>query len=349
MKKVFIHAINIHQGGGRSLLAALLQVRHVNTELLLFLDERMRTFGAMVCNVKAIYVQSTIWHRLKAELWLSQKTSLGDVVLCFGNLPPLFKLRARVVVFVQNRYLIEDVALNAFALKVRIRLMIERLWLSQKIKNADEFIVQTSTMKKLLKTKTQGKIPIRILPFVAKSIDYTRFAMQSNSQKELHGNFVYVASGEPHKNHAQLIEAWCLLANENIFPSLCLTLNEVHFSDLCETIAKLKQKHGLKINNVGELIHSDVLMLYARSGAAIYPSTFESFGLPLIEARQAGLPVLASELDYVRDVLDPEQVFDPNSSVSIARAVKRFMGIVEQPLPLLSATEFLDQILAKAK
>ena len=349
MKKVFIHATNIHQGGGRFLLAALMQVRHVNTELLLSLDERMRTFGAITCNVKAIYVRSTIWHRLKSELWLSQKASLGDAVLCLGNLPPLFKLRARVVVFVQNRYLIEDVALNGFSLKVRIRLMIERLWLSQKIKNADEFIVQTSTMKRLLETKTQSKVPIQILPFVVESAGYTRTFMQSNSQKELDSDFVYVASGEPHKNHARLIEAWCLLANENLFPSLCLTLNAVRFSDLCETIEKLKQKHGLKINNVGELIHSDVLMLYARSGAAIYPSTFESFGLPLIEARQAGLPVLASELDYVRDVLDPEQVFDPNSSVSIARAIKRFMGIAEPSLPLLSATEFLDQILAKTK
>ena len=68
---------------------------------------------------------------------------------------------------------------------------------------------------------------------------------------------------------------------------------------------------------------------------------------PLIEAKQAGLPILASELDYVRDVLDPDQTFDPNSDISIARAVKRYLGIAEEPLPLQDANGFLDYILSK--
>ena len=108
------------------------------------------------------------------------------------------------------------------------------------------------------------------------------------------------------------------------------------------------QRHSLKVANAGELSHQDVLLLYMKANAAIYPSTFESFGLPLIEARQAGLPVLASEMDYVRDVLDPEQSFDPESAISIARAVKRFMGKDEQTLPLLNAAQFLDSVLGKA-
>jgi glycosyltransferase involved in cell wall biosynthesis len=89
--------------------------------------------------------------------------------------------------------------------------------------------------------------------------------------------------------------------------------------------------------------------MYNQVGALIYPSTFESFGLPLIEARQAGLPVLASELDYVRDILDPEQVFDPESAISIARAVKRFIAIDEPPLSLQDAAGFIKHILERGK
>jgi len=69
----------------------------------------------------------------------------------------------------------------------------------------------------------------------------------------------------------------------------------------------------------------------------------------LIEARQAGLPVLAAELDHVRDVIDPEQTFDPESSVSIARAVKRHMAIKESALHLLTAKEFLHIVDGKAR
>ena len=40
---------------------------------------------------------------------------------------------------------------------------------------------------------------------------------------------------------------------------------------------------------------------------------FESFGLPLLEASSIDLPIIASESDYVRDVCEPAQTFDPNS------------------------------------
>ena len=77
----------------------------------------------------------------------------------------------------------------------------------------------------------------------------------------------------------------------------------------------------------------------------IFPSTSESFGLPLIEATHAGLPILASELDYVRDVCSPVQTFDPTSPVSIARAVKRFLAAPEPALQLRSPQEFWRELL----
>ena len=98
---------------------------------------------------------------------------------------------------------------------------------------------------------------------------------------------------------------------------------------------------------MGNLKQDQISLLYDRASALIYPSTFESLGIPLIEANQAGLPILASELDYVRDVLDPDQTFDPNSDISVARAVKRYLGIAEEPLPLQDANGFMDYILSK--
>lgn len=298
----------------------------------------------MVHNVQIKDVRPSIVQRLIAEIWLAKSVAPEDIVLCFGNLPPLLKLRGRTVVFLQNRYLIDDVPLDGFPLKVRLRLAMERLWLSKKMKNVDEFVVQTPTMERLLEQKTGGKIPVRILPFMAESGGYSRKVSIPVLPKKNNFDFVYVASGEPHKNHCRLLEAWCLLAEEGIFPSLLLTLDEVRFATLCRGIDVMRQRHGLNVTNAGELPHQDVLSLYHKSGAVIYPSTFESFGLPLIEARQACLPVLASELDYVRDVLDPEQTFNPESSVSIARAVKRYLGKEEQALPLLDANGFIERI-----
>jgi glycosyltransferase involved in cell wall biosynthesis len=176
---------------------------------------------------------------------------------------------------------------------------------------------------------------------------YVRKVVQAQAEKKKSCEFLYVASGEPHKNHRRMIQAWCLLAEEGLFPSLTLTLDEVIFSTLCRDIKEICNHHGLKVTNMGSLSHGDVLKLYKDMDALIYPSTFESFGLPLIEARQAGLPVLASELDFVRDVIDPEQSFDPYSATSISRAVKRFMSVDELLLPLLDAKGFLDKIISR--
>ena len=118
---------------------------------------------------------------------------------------------------------------------------------------------------------------------------------------------------------------------------------------MCQWIDLKKSKAGLQIENLGKLPHDDILKLYIQADALIYPSTFESFGIPLIEARQAGIAVLASELDFVRDVLDPEEVFDPQSMISIARAVKRFKGWDESALRLVNAPDFLKFVMNECK
>lgn len=345
--KLIIHATNIHQGGGKSLLDALLKA--VAGEVVLSVDERMPLPAGMAKNVKVKRVKPSVAQRIMAENWLAMVAEKDDVVLCFGNLPPMFKLRGHVVVFLQNRYLIEDIPLSGLPLKVRLRLAVERLWLTKRWKNVDEFFVQTPTMKQLLEIKLEGKVPVRVLPFVAEPGGYARSVPQLNSYRDAVFDFVYVASGEPHKNHQRLIEAWCLLAEAGQYPTLCLTLDEIRFAGLCRLVEEMQRRYGVKVSNIGGIPHRDVLELYKKSRAAIYPSKFESFGLPLIEARQAGMPILASELDYVRDVLDPEQTFDPDSPLSIARAVKRFMGVDEQALPLLDAKGFLEYVIGRAE
>lgn len=345
--RLIIHATNIHQGGGRSLLDALLQADA--GKVVLSVDERMPLPEGMAKNAGVKRVKPSVVQRFMAEKWLAMVAENEDVVLCFGNLPPLFKLRSHTVVFLQNRYLIEDVPLNDLPIKVRLRLVIERLWLFKRLMNVDEFVVQTPTMKRLLEIKLGGRVPVRVLPFVAEHGGYARNVPQVDGHRDFDFDFVYVASGESHKNHRRLIEAWCLLAEAGHYPTLCLTLDEIRFAGLCSLVEDMRRRYGIKVSNGGGMPHCDVLALYKNSRAAIYPSKFESFGLPLIEARQAGIPILASELDYVRDVLDPEQTFDPDSPISIARAVKRYMGVDEQSLPLLDAKGFLACIIRRAE
>lgn len=346
--RFFLHATNVHHGGGATLLRAVLLACLPDLAVSAQLDTRMRLPSGLAKNTTIRLVKPSLWGRLRAEWWLVKTAASNDTILCFGNLPPLFRTAGRVMVLIQNRYLIDSASLKGFPLKARLRLQIERWWLSAMAANANAFIVQTPTMAAILRAsgKARGK-PVYVLPFVSVSDGYQRLLAQPPAVEGANGVFLYVGSGEPHKNHRQLIEAWCLLAQEGRRPSLWLTLESHANSDLCAWLDKKKRDYGLNVHNLGWQSQAQISQLYTQAQALIYPSTFESFGLPLIEARQAGLAVIASELDFVRDVVDPEQVFDPQSPVSIARAVKRFIGASEEALPLLNAAEFMNSLLKK--
>lgn len=347
MKQLIIYAPNIHLGGGRTLLAALLASKESDAAFLVS-DSRM-PLAPDVSVAGLLRVHPSVKARLQTEFWLSRTATADDVVLCFGNLPPIFKSRARVVVFMQNRYLVSDAPLDGLSLRTRVRLRLERLWFHRFSRNVDQFVVQTPSMKVALEHTLGSNLPsdhaidIAIKPFVDSKAGYSR---RSEKTRSVYSgpDFVYVASGDVHKNHRNLVNAWCLLAQEGLFPTLVLTVDNGGFPDLCEWIAEQSQKFGLKITNRGVIDKCEVAQLYASSGALMYPSVFESFGLPLIEARQAGLPIIASEMEYVRDLLDPAETFDPASPCSIAHAVKRFKGVEEKSLDVESASGFLDYV-----
>ena len=344
-RKLFIHAVNVHQGGGYILLMAILAALPEGVESLVSLDARASIPEEILKNVLVRRIKPTIFHRLQAERWLLETVQAGDIVLCLGNLPPFFKLPARVLVLLQNRYLVDAVGLREFPLKTGLRIGIERFWLRRKLGNVDEFLVQTPSMQILLQAMSSGAVPIRIAPFVSQSDGYGRKISRAGLAGKKAADFLYIASGEPHKNHRRLVEAWCLLADGGLYPSLLLTVDATKYEKLVAWIQEKTRLHDLNIECVPNVPHVQIASLFDRSAALIYPSTLESFGLPLIEARQAGLAILASELDYVRDVVDPEQTFDAASALSIARAVKRFLDVEEHSLPLQDSAAFLAHIL----
>jgi glycosyltransferase involved in cell wall biosynthesis len=346
-RRLFIHAPNIHQGGGSALLEILVFSGFSEVEAVLVADSRMAFSKEVPGNYFIKRVDPAVSERFKAELWLKREVQKEDVVLCLGNLPPLFHLSAYTTVFVQNRYLIGDGELKGFPRRIQLRLSAERQWLRWNSRYADAFVVQTPAMyRSMLAGGFAAEERITILPFVGEGSENKVLTGPEDKKKPTSSDadFLYVASGEPHKNHRRLIDAWGILADEGLFPSLSLTLDPHFNGELLQWMAKRVEPHLLKIRNLGVQQKDKLFELYKASTAMIYPSLLESFGLPLIEAKAMGLPVIASELDYVRDILDPEHTFDPNSSTSIARAVKRFMGYPEPPLKMFTGREFLAHI-----
>ena len=140
-----------------------------------------------------------------------------------------------------------------------------------------------------------------------------------------------------------MIEAWCLLSEEQLYPKLVLTIDGE--TSLHNYIEKQVGNYGLNIEIKPNLDRKELLSLYNQATALIFPSLFESYGLPIIEANQHELPIIASELDYVRDILDPVETFDPHSARSICRSVKRFLKVTDGKTEILSPVDFIKTLI----
>jgi glycosyltransferase involved in cell wall biosynthesis len=339
---LWVHAPNVHQGGGRTLLAALLRALNERSDWRCILDRRLELPDGTSVERIELRVPPNLFRRVGAEWRLSRRARRDDTVFCFGNLPPLFPVAGRIVLFLQNRYLLERLDTRAFRLGTRLRITMERSWLRARAKRVQLVVVQTPSMQSTVHA-TLGVEP-ELWPFVESPVGFTRASPERRVVAERPHDFLYVATGEAHKNHRSLLEAWSLLAQRSLFPTLALTLDRTTAPQIVDHVEALKAQTGIRVECLGEIPPREMPALYRSAKAFIFPSLSESLGLPLIEARANGLPILASELDFVRDVVDPEETFDATSPLSIARAVERHLGLAGTDLPVISAREFIARL-----
>ena len=155
--------------------------------------------------------------------------------------------------------------------------------------------------------------------------------------------YFYPARGDGAKNHKKLIKAWILLSLKEIRPKLIVTIDSSEYPNLSIWIDKMIDKYSLNIENIGFVDNSKIHDLYSHSPTIIFPSYFESFGLPLVEGSLYGCDIIAGELDYVRDVCVPNETFNPASEDSIFKAVLRHLK-VESEVKYFFQEDFIRSI-----
>ncbi len=339
MRSIILYAPNVGGGGGLVLLRELLKVDWGEFTFRAILDRRGQSSVVKEADgLDVLWVDSSIWGRFRAERTLSVLAARGDIVLCFHNLPPILPNRGFVVCYLQNAYLVE-LTLKAYLRGwVRTRYALERFIARSFRRRVRRYFVQTPTMAEAL-ARWYGPCspPIEVVPFAG---PLTRQSIATDRRWD----FLYISDGSFHKNHRRLFAAWRALAEQGLHPSLMVTLDPGRDAALCAELQDIVATYGAKIENVGQLPHDQVLAAYRQAGALIFPSYMESFGIPLIEAQAANLPILAPELDYVRDVCTPVETFDALSSRSIARAVTRFFGRPSDEVTLLTGQDFADRL-----
>jgi glycosyltransferase involved in cell wall biosynthesis len=171
------------------------------------------------------------------------------------------------------------------------------------------------------------RIPKEDLRVIYNGIDHERFAPRDRvqSQQAVAGKFrlakpffLYVARLEhPGKNHRRLIEAFERFKEQtNSEWQLALGGSDWHGAELIH--ARIAESaYSSDIRTLGFVSSEDLPALYSAAEAFIYPSLYEGFGLPPLEAMACGCPVISSDRGSLGEVVsdaawivDPEDVED---------------------------------------
>jgi glycosyltransferase involved in cell wall biosynthesis len=338
--QIFVNATNIHTGGGKVILndflSAIKSFNQIN--FIIYVDPRFNFNNFK--NINISFTKIAKFKRFLVCFNIEKQAHNNDIIIYLTNIPPVIRHKCKTVLVQSNRFIVDYFTLTGFSFITKIRIYAERFLFNVNKNNVDYIIVQSDSMYNLLQIKGVNKNKLFISAY--KNFDEDSVTTNMEDQRQ-NNNFLYVSSDDPHKNHKNLIEAWCLLSEENIYPKLILTIDKN--TSLYSSIVQKVEKYGLNIDIIPNLERKKLLCLYKQSSALIFPSLFESYGLPLVEANHYKIPVIASELDYVRDILDPVETFDPYSAKSIARSVKRYLKIKDNKTPIVTPADFITSVI----
>lgn len=232
-----------------------------------------------------------------------------------GDIP--LRIRAKQVVLVHQSNLFSP-SVNPFTTK-SLKYCVLRKIFALNVKYATHFVVQTGAMADAMIQSypaMKGKVSVVPQPppeWFDKTQIKSRGVLKSGRRLLL----FYPAAYYPHKNH-KIFKQMQPFAKEleQVLDKILLTVT--------------KEEVGFEapwVNTLGIIPSSQVIKFYQKSDALIFPSLIESYGLPLVEAMVAGLPVLCSNLPYARWLCEDQAIyFDPLNPESVIAAIFELHG-----------------------
>lgn len=154
---------------------------------------------------------------------------------------------------------------------------------------------------------------------VYNAIDRQLFKPTANSQQPSVPFVLCVSSIDPRKNFARLVEACQGLTGAKLY--IVGKYNRVFSQQMA---LDTTPDH---IQFLGRVSDEELVRLYNQAACFVFPSLYEGFGLPPLEAMACGCPVLVSDIPVLREVCrTAAQYFNPLDSNDILRTITQYLA-----------------------
>lgn len=184
--------------------------------------------------------------------------------------------------------------------------------------------VSEATRLDLLRFYPVPDAKIRVVPH---GVDEAFFEVgQGRNAEELEQFLLCVSTLHPHKNLDRLVRAFRRLHGRH--PRFRLIIAGMHgfqTNQIEQTIIACGM--GAHVHITGWIPREELLDLYRKAWAFVYPSTFEGFGMPVLEALASGIPCAVSSIEPIRGIAGNAALpFDPLDEEQIAGALERIVS-----------------------
>ena len=197
-------------------------------------------------------------------------------------------------------------------------------FMPEAIRIADQVIaVSESTERDLVSEVPEAKGKVNVV-YEATSLDFVDFSKKFD---KVDGEYIlFVGTLEPRKNLARLIEAYSMLS-ESLRDKYSLVIvggkgwGGVNLSNVIES-----SNVASNVKVLGYLQDNELKLLYHNAILFTMPSLYEGFGLPLLEAMSAGVPILTSNVSSMPEIAKESALYiDPYSVESIGTGITNML------------------------
>ncbi|MDD4353778.1 MAG: glycosyltransferase family 1 protein [Candidatus Nanoarchaeia archaeon] len=190
-----------------------------------------------------------------------------------------------------------------------------RFMIKSSCKRADKIIsISENTKKELIDILNISKDKIKTIHLAT---SFKRFLKKKN---KLSNYIFYSGSISPRKNLLILIKAFERLENKNVL--LYITGNNMWNNKKEMRLIK----NNPKIKVLGLVSKEELINLYQHALVGVYPSLYEGFGLPILEAQACGCPVITSNVSSMPEVAGKGALLvNPYSINEITNAMKKIL------------------------
>lgn len=182
--------------------------------------------------------------------------------------------------------------------------------------------------------------PLQNTAVVHHGVDDVFRKARATTQSSKGPRFILVVSEVlEHKNLTRLVEAYCQIALSLDEAVQLVIAGTITSQRLHQELERYLTSQGLleQVKFLGYVPRDELVALYHQAEMLVFPSLGETFGLPLVEAMAAGLPVVASDIPVVPEIcgdavcrFDPLDVSDMASSMTSVMSDPAFSETLAQ-------------------